>query len=66
LKAKDDIENFYNPLWQIISFGTQTIDSKYSQITYNSIVLYLLELLPEHKAVINMYVNDGVLLENKI
>ena len=56
----------YYPLWQVISFGTATIDSKYSNISYNAIVLYLLKLLPEHKAVIDMYESDGVVIENKI
>ena len=56
----------YYPLWKVIAFGTENIDAKYSQITYNAIVLYLLELLPEHKAVIDMYVSDGVVVENKI
>jgi hypothetical protein len=65
LKTKNDPTGQFYPLWMVISFGTETIDAKYSQITDNSIVLYLVELLPEHRQILEMYVNDGVIIENK-
>lgn len=55
----------YYPLWQVISYGTAYIDSKFSQITDNSIVLYLEELNEQHRAVINMYAKDNVIVEDK-
>ena len=66
LRAKNNETDFYYPLWLVIAFGTETIDAKFSQITYNSIVLYLLELLPEHEAILKMYENDGVIIEFKL
>lgn len=66
LKDKDNSNGQYYPLWQVISFGTENIDAKFSQITYNAIVIYLEELLPEHRQVIEMYASDGVVIEEKL
>ena len=65
LADKDNPEGLFFMLWQVISFGTTNIDAKFSQITYNSIILYLEELLPEHKSIIEMYADFGVLIEYK-
>ncbi len=65
LKAKNTPADFYYPLWMVISFGTENIDSKFSQITDYSIVLYLEELLPKHQQILEMYVDDDVLIQIK-
>lgn len=65
LKSKDTPADYYYPLWQIIEYGTTNIEVKYSQITDNSIVIYLLTLLPEHKTILDTYRTDGVLVEDR-
>lgn len=65
LKDKDIETNEYYNLWLVIDFATQNIKAQYSQITDNSIVIYLATLLDEHKLVLKSYEKDGVVIEPK-
>lgn len=65
LMARDNSDNEFFMLWQVIDFCQKELPVTTSNLTYNAMVQYLEEILPEHLSIIESYIKYGVSIEQK-
>jgi hypothetical protein len=65
LMARDNNTNQYYMLWQVINYCQNGLPTGTANCTYNAMVQYLEEILPEHLYVVEQYINQGVVIEYK-